>query len=71
MEKLNFTLIKGDKVEVARPHELGIGRVEKVDETYHIWIVNDGVVEFDKIYGVGEDWHISQKLTWEVTCTSN
>jgi len=63
MEKLNFTLIKGDKVEVARPHERGIGRVEKVDETYHIWITNEGVIEFDKVYGVSGGWHISQKLT--------
>lgn len=48
-----------DRVEVCRPHERGIGVVRKVDDMYHIWIVLEGVVKFDKIYGVGGGWYIS------------
>ena len=60
--ELNFTLEPGNVVEVLRPHEAAIGTVRKVDENYHIWIILSGVVEFDKIYGVGGGWYISQKI---------
>ena len=60
--ELNFTLEVGNRVEVRRPRERGIGVVKSIDEAYHIWIVLEGVVEFDKVYGVGGDWYISEKL---------
>ena len=59
--ELNFTLEKGSVVEVRRPHTKAIGTVRRVDEFYHIWIAPD-VVEFDKIYGIGGGWYISEKI---------
>lgn len=62
MEELNFALEKGNIVEIRKPHQWAIGTVVRAGETYHIHIVTEGIVEFDKIYGVGGGWYISEKI---------